>query len=430
MADRGGVRLVAGMPALVGVDERRANEECEDEQAAALNVGRALTELREQRAQEGHPPVVDPADARGDPVVAPAPVADGELDLEEPSTCRSQGEQLAQPGPRVAAAPFDGLDGLVDEALLPGVEQSVEQRLTVGEVVVEAALGDAELLGERLDPDGARAARGEQSETALEPGFARSSDWCGHDAYATVCIRHRMEWRSTMTLPPGQWAVDGFPRFGAALDQPPPSVPPGSAIEVVSLAGEEGAVTADELATLPRVELEADFHCVAGWTALALRWEGVRMADVLRPRIGTGAERPAYVVLEGHDGYRAVVALEDALGDDVLLADRLDGEPLTPEHGAPLRVVSPQQYGFVSVKHLRRIELHATEPRLRYHPVASVDRGLRLVKPHRRARVWREERHRYLPAWVVRRVYRFVVPRLAPRVAPGRAVVDTLGADR
>ena len=89
--------------------------------------------------------------------------------------------------------------------------------------------------------------------------------------------------------------------------------------------------------------------------------------------------------------------------------EHLDGRPLDGAHGAPLRLVSPSQYGFVSTKHLCRIEIHATEPKQRYHPTPSIQAALQMVKPHRRANVWREERHRYLPAWLVRPTYRLLV---------------------
>ena len=54
--------------------------------------------------------------------------------------------------------------------------------------------------------------------------------------------------------------------------------------------------------------------------------------------------------------------LEDALADDVLLADRLDGAPLDAKHGAPVRLVAPAHYGFINVKHLCRIEVLTGEP--------------------------------------------------------------------
>ena len=117
----------------------------------------------------------------------------------------------------------------------------------------------------------------------------------------------------------------------------------------------------------------------------------------------------------GLDGYQSIVSIEDALAADVLIADRLDGRPLDADHGAPVRLVSPGQYGFVSTKHLCRIELHTAEPAPTYHRAPLIQLGLQLVKPHRRARVWQEERHRYLPAWAVRPVYRCIVPAISSR---------------
>ncbi len=116
-----------------------------------------------------------------------------------------------------------------------------------------------------------------------------------------------------------------------------------------------------------------------------------------------------HVVFEGLDGYRSIVLLEDALADDVLIAERLDGQPLDNDHGAPVRLVSPNQYGFISTKHLCRIELHTSEPRTNHHDSQVIQLGLSLVKPHPRARVWQEERHRYLPARTARPIYRLLI---------------------
>jgi DMSO/TMAO reductase YedYZ molybdopterin-dependent catalytic subunit len=116
------------------------------------------------------------------------------------------------------------------------------------------------------------------------------------------------------------------------------------------------------------------------------------------------------------------VAIDDALATDVLIAERLDGRPLDSDHGAPARLVSPKQYGFVSTKHLCRIELHTAEPTENYSHLPALSRvALRspLIKPHARARVWKEERSRYFPAWAVRRVYRLLIPPIAFLCARG-----------
>ena len=222
-----------------------------------------------------------------------------------------------------------------------------------------------------------------------------------------------------MVLPPGQRAVQGFPRFGVELGKPPPVPPLGTVIEVTGELARHVALRPEDLASLPRRRVDAALHCVAGWSAVGLGWEGVPFVDLYRlliePALVEGA-RVRYLVFVGLDGYRSIVAVEDALADGVLIADRLDGQPLPPEHGAPARLVSPDQYGFVSTKHLCRIELHASEPVNLYHSRRSIQRALRTVRPHRRARVWREERHRYVPSWLIRRVYRRLVALPAPPV--------------
>ncbi|HEX7168327.1 MAG TPA: molybdopterin-dependent oxidoreductase [Acidimicrobiales bacterium] len=224
-------------------------------------------------------------------------------------------------------------------------------------------------------------------------------------------------------LPPGQRRVQGFPRFGTHFHRPAPAVPDAPEIEIVGAGVERLVATAAEIAALPRREMTADFHCVAGWSATGLRWEGVAFETFYRSVVEPAASQLAgpvtHLAFGGLDGYRSFVLLEDALADDVLIADRLDGRPLDGDHGAPLRLVSPSQYGFVSTKHLCRIELHTSEPAGRYHPNPLMDFGLRVVKPHARARVWREERHRHLPAWAVRRVYRLLIPGIAAASARG-----------
>jgi DMSO/TMAO reductase YedYZ molybdopterin-dependent catalytic subunit len=203
-------------------------------------------------------------------------------------------------------------------------------------------------------------------------------------------------------LPPGQRKVDGFPRFGGPFK--PPTVPANPALEITGAVREPVTVALPELSTLPRTERTLDFHCVAGWSAIGLRWEGVGFTtfyhSIIAPQLPP-ATPVTHVVFCGLDGYRAIVHIDDALQNDVLLADRLDGEPLSLAHGAPLRLVSPQQYGYLNAKHLCAIEIHTSAPPT---PVGFV-----LFRQHPRARVWREERNGVLSTMVVRPIYRSLI---------------------
>ena len=86
-------------------------------------------------------------------------------------------------------------------------------------------------------------------------------------------------------LPPGQRAIDWFPRFGTDLGKPAPISPTDPVVEIGGAVTGTFAVPVAELATLPRRRLDADFHCVSGWTAVDLHWEGVAFAEFYRLRI-------------------------------------------------------------------------------------------------------------------------------------------------
>jgi DMSO/TMAO reductase YedYZ molybdopterin-dependent catalytic subunit len=209
-----------------------------------------------------------------------------------------------------------------------------------------------------------------------------------------------------MDLPPGQHRVDGFPRFGAHLHRPPPRVPDAPVIEVRGAVTSAFAIPLARLAELERREQTADFHCVAGWSATHLEWKGVPFTAFYRafvePALVAGAN-VTHLGFGGLDGYRSYVTLEDALAGDVLIAELLGGRSLDPDHGAPVRLVSPSQYGFVSTKHLCLIDVRTAAP-------AKPFGRTPLIQAHPRARVWEEERHRYLPARALRPVYRLLVP--------------------
>lgn len=219
-------------------------------------------------------------------------------------------------------------------------------------------------------------------------------------------------------LPPGQRKVDGFPRFGTHLHRPPPAIPPDPTIEVTGAIDSPLSISLTDLERLPKVERVEDFHCVAGWSATGLRWGGVPFDTVYRrliePHLG-GAATVTHVGFRGLDGYRSLIHVDDARAEDVLIATRLDGRPLSPAHGAPVRLVSPRQYGFVSTKHLCAVELHTAKPRPD-HPYSV------LIRDHPRARVWREERHAWFPASVVRPVYRTLIRPIAWLSARGDAL--------
>ena len=207
-------------------------------------------------------------------------------------------------------------------------------------------------------------------------------------------------------LPPGQRAIAEFPRFGGVAFAKRPLKNTNIRLEILGPFERPLVLTATELATLPRLTHTADFHCAAGWSHRAPKWSGFRFRDVwerlILPNAKSGSEM-RFVVLRCQDGYRTSLPLADLLASDVLIVDRLNDQPLTIEHGAPIRLVAPAHYGYKSAKHLDRIELRVD------------DAGYRPLMPrlldHPRARVALEERGQFLPGWVLRFAFRpFIGP--------------------
>ena len=111
-----------------------------------------------------------------------------------------------------------------------------------------------------------------------------------------------------------------------------------------------------QLRALPRVEQVSTFHCVTGWTVPNVHWAGVRITDVfdlVRPLPEAGGLQ----FVSAEDPYVDYLSMPQVLLRDVMLAYEMDGKPLPREHGAPLRLVIPDMYGYKNVKWLAGINL-------------------------------------------------------------------------
>jgi DMSO/TMAO reductase YedYZ molybdopterin-dependent catalytic subunit len=110
----------------------------------------------------------------------------------------------------------------------------------------------------------------------------------------------------------------------------------------------------DAFRRLPAITVAGDLHCVTRWSSLDHRWQGVAPVTIAAAAGVQAAAR--FVLLIGEGGYSANLPLEVFLAPDVVLATHHAGEPLTPDHGAPLRAVVPSRYAWKSVKWLRAVE--------------------------------------------------------------------------
>jgi DMSO/TMAO reductase YedYZ molybdopterin-dependent catalytic subunit len=158
-------------------------------------------------------------------------------------------------------------------------------------------------------------------------------------------------------LPPGQYLTEKWPVLHAG------TVPDTDlATWDFRIWGEvENPLALDweQFNELPRTDNVQDIHCVTRWSRFDTRFGGVHWREIAKL---VGPKPSArYVVAHAEQGFTANVPLSSLEHDDALLATEADGEPLTPEHGWPLRLVIPGKYFWKSAKWLRGIELRATD---------------------------------------------------------------------
>ncbi|WP_438752981.1 sulfite oxidase-like oxidoreductase [Pararhizobium sp. O133] len=156
----------------------------------------------------------------------------------------------------------------------------------------------------------------------------------------------------TDRLPPGQHLVKNWPVLD--LGQQPQISLADWSLQIVG--GVENPVKLDWHAfhQLPQTNTLSDIHCVTTWSRYDNRWQGVSTHDLLD--LVTPRPEANFVLLTSYDGYTTNLPLADFASEDGILATAWEGEPLTREHGGPMRLVIPHLYFWKSAKWLHRIE--------------------------------------------------------------------------
>jgi DMSO/TMAO reductase YedYZ molybdopterin-dependent catalytic subunit len=184
-------------------------------------------------------------------------------------------------------------------------------------------------------------------------------------------------------LPPGQYVPQSWPTLHYG---PVPKFRPERwdlRVQGATASGQEGRWTWAEWDAMPRDQVMADFHCVTKFTIPGVRWAGV-LATTLAA-LAPPAGEATHVMVWAEYGYSANLRMADFLAETTLLATHRDGERLTAEHGAPVRMVVPHLYAWKSVKWLRAIEYLVADRRGFWE-----ERGY-----HNVADPWLEQRYSY-----------------------------------
>ena len=181
-------------------------------------------------------------------------------------------------------------------------------------------------------------------------------------------------------LPPGQYLTEKWPVLHAG-DVARYGTLENWTLRVFGEVANEIELSWQELNELPRTANVQDIHCVTRWSRFDAQFEGVHwseLAKLVRPK-----ETARFAIAHAEAGFTANVPLSFLADRSALLATHADGEPLTAEHGYPLRLVIPGKYFWKSAKWLRGIELSSSDrpgfwERYGYHNDADP---------------WREERY-------------------------------------
>jgi DMSO/TMAO reductase YedYZ molybdopterin-dependent catalytic subunit len=180
-------------------------------------------------------------------------------------------------------------------------------------------------------------------------------------------------------LPPGQYLTEKWPvlHYGGV-----PKVDLATwDFTIDGLVASPARLSYEDFKRLPRKAVQSDVHCVTRWSLLDSTWEGVLIADVMK--LVEMKPSATHVMVRAERGFTANLSLDDFLREPNMLVDTRNGEPISPEHGWPVRLFVPHLYFWKSAKWVRGLEFMAGDK-----PGFWEQYGY-----HMRGDPWREERY-------------------------------------
>jgi DMSO/TMAO reductase YedYZ molybdopterin-dependent catalytic subunit len=124
-------------------------------------------------------------------------------------------------------------------------------------------------------------------------------------------------------------------------------------------------LTIADIHKLPRVEMVTQFKCIEGWSQIC-QWEGARFSDFIKvypPRLSADGSPPKYAAMETPEGdFFSGYDMASLLHPQTLLCYSMGGKPLSPGHGAPLRIAMPLKYGYKQIKQIAKITYTNQKP--------------------------------------------------------------------
>tara|TARA_B110001454_G_C12677075_1_gene416326 strand:+ start:786 stop:1385 length:600 start_codon:yes stop_codon:yes gene_type:complete len=152
-------------------------------------------------------------------------------------------------------------------------------------------------------------------------------------------------------VPPGQYIENRFPVLSA---EPTPKLDINDWSLSITKDDEELAkIDWNYLSNIKSKEITKDIHCVTRWTKFDMKWKGVKVSTVLESLDLIAPTE--WTMIGSSTGYTTNIPTNDLLKEDTLISYSYEDEPITPEHGGPIRLIVPHLYFWKSAKWFNKI---------------------------------------------------------------------------